>query len=258
MATTFRAFGSKLHLQKTDNLNFPTHIHGEIELVYVIRGGGKAFCNGTQYTLTNGSIFVSFPEQIHGYSECIPGEYILLNINPSRLLHLERFFHDQLPLSALNQASPDTVQPLLDALKEFKTHGDSYIVEGYLTAFFGKLHRSMVFRRSTDMNKTISQILHYCSQNYQEPITIPDLCRALHISQSHISHIFSQQLKISFPDYMNALRMNRAISLLQEPKLSITQIVERAGFPTIRTFNRVFRKQFGCSPSEYRRQHAIK
>lgn len=248
---------SKLYFGVGDNANYPTHIHGEIELIYVIRGSGNAFCDGTQYSLSNGSIFISFPEQIHGYSECVSGEYVLLNINPSRLQPLEQVFRDQIPLNALIQGNSEVVQPLLDALKEYKLHGDSCIVEGYLIAFFGKLLRTMVFQRSADMKKTVSQILHYCSQNYREAFTIPDICRALHVSQSHISHIFSQQLKISFPDYMNALRLNRAVLLLRDPKLSITQIVERAGFPTIRTFNRVFRKQFGCSPSEYRARQSI-
>lgn len=252
MANFFRDTWTKLYLRREDNINYPTHIHDEIELAYVIRGGGKAFCDGTQYTLSAGSIFISYPGQIHGFSECVPGEYILLIINPARLLHLEHSFRNQIPSTALTASTQEIVQPLLDALKELNAHGDSYIIDGYLTAFLGKLHRSMVFQRSADMNKTISQILHYCSQNYREPITIPDLCQALHVSQSHISHIFSQRLKISFPDYMNALRLNRAILLLHDPKLSITQVVERAGFPTIRTFNRVFRKQFGCSPTEYR------
>lgn len=248
---------AKLLLSEESDANFPTHIHGEIELLYVVRGGGKAFCDGTPYTLTNGSVFVSFPEQIHGYSDCLPGEYILLNINPTRLYSLERMFRDQIPLAALVQGSQELVQPLLDALKEYRAHGDSCVVEGYLIAFFGKLLRSVVFQRSADMKKTVSQILHYCSQNYREAFTVPDICQALHISQSHISHIFSQQLKISFPDYMNALRLNRAMLLLRDPGLSITQVVERAGFPTIRTFNRVFRKQFGCSPSEYRARQSI-
>ena len=258
MDNLFREVWTKLYLRKDDNVNFPTHIHDEIELVYVIRGGGNGFCDGVSYTLTEGSIFISFPNQVHHFSDCVPGEYILLIISPSRLLYLEHFFRNQVPTTALTQGTQGMVAPLLDALEEFRTHGDSCIIDGYLTAFFGKLHKSMAFQRSADMNKTVAQILHYCSQNYREAITLPDLCRALNISQSHVSHIFSQRLKISFPDYMNALRLNCALPLLREPGLSITKIVDRAGFPTIRTFNRVFRKQFGCSPSEYRTQHMKK
>lgn len=258
MDNFFRETWTKLYLRRDNRANFPTHIHDEIELMYVVQGSGTAYCDGIPYPLSKGSIFVSFPEQVHSFSNCEPGEYILLIINPSRLLHLEKLFRSKVPISSLTKGTPDLVQPLLDALEEFNTNGDSCIIDGYLTAFFGKLLRTMDFQRSADATKTISQILHYCSENYRDPITIPDLCRALHISQSHISHIFSERLKISFPDYMNALRLNRAISLLRDPSNRITQIVDQAGFPTIRTFNRVFRKQFGCSPSAYRSQQTKK
>ena len=122
------------------------------------------------------------------------------------------------------------------------------------TAFFGKLFDGMEFRAATELSSTVAQLLQYCSQHYQERLTLEDLCKALHISSSHISHIFSNRLKISFPDYMNALRLNQAVSLLQKSGLNMTQVANRAGFPTIRTFNRVFRKQYGCTPLEYRAQ----
>ena len=257
MDNFFREVWTKLYLRKDDNVNFPAHIHDEVELVYVIRGGGKAFCDGVSYTLTDGSVFVSFPNQVHSFSGCVQGEYILLIINPARLLYLDGLFRNQVPNYALTRGTPETVAPLLSALEEFRAHGDSCIVDGFLTAFFGRLNQQLDLQRSADMSRTVSRILHYCSENYREPITIPDLCRALDISQSHVSHIFSQRLKISFPDYMNALRLNRAVPLLRDPGISITQIVDRAGFPTIRTFNRVFRRQFGCSPTEYRAKHCI-
>ena len=255
MDNFFREVWTKLYLRKDDNVNFPTHIHDEVELVYVIRGGGTAFCDGVSYTLTDGSIFVSFPNQVHSFTDCVRGEYILLIINPSRLLYLEHFFRNQVPISALTQGTQEIAAPLFSALEEFRANGDSCVVDGYLTAFFGKLNQSLTLQRSTDMSRTVSRILHYCSENYREAITIPDLCRALDISQSHVSHIFSHRLKISFPDYMNALRLNSALPLLRNPGISITKIVDLAGFPTIRTFNRVFRKQFGCSPTEYRAKH---
>jgi len=252
MDNYFREIWTNIYLRKDNDVNFPVHIHDDIEFVYVIQGGGHSFCDGIQYTLTPGSVFIAFPNQVHSFSDCTPGEYILLIINPSRLLYLEQFFRSQIPTVASVSVTEELIRPLLDALQEFVDYGDSCVIDGYITAMFSKLFRCMQFQRSPYLNNTVSRILHYCSQNYREPITIPDLCCALHISQSSVSHIFSKRLKISFPNYMNALRLNHAVALLREPGLSISEIVDRAGFPTIRTFNRVFRKQFGCSPSEYR------
>jgi len=254
----FREVRTKPYFSRDDDINFATHIHDDLEIVYVLRGGGTAFCDGNAYTLEPGDIFAVFPEQIHSYINCLEGEYILLVVNPSRLLYLEDFIRSRVPVSAQCQGSPQLEGLLAGALGEFRGQGDSCVVDGYLTAFLGKLFDAMAFRQRQDLGDTVSRILQYCTGHYLEPITTQDLCRVFHLSQSHISHIFARHLKISFPDYINSLRLNKAIPLLQEPGLNMTQVAERTGFPTIRTFNRVFRKQFGCSPSDYRKRFVTK
>jgi AraC-like DNA-binding protein len=255
MDKLFRESRKNIYFRKDRDVNFPTHIHDHIELVYVFQGSGNAFCDGKQYPLSPGSVFTVFPNQVHSFSGCTDGEYILLVIHPSRLLHLEAFFRSRVPVSALSQGTPELAQLLDNALGEFRDNADINVVYGYLTVFFSKLFSSMAFQASTELSDTVSQILQYCSTHYLESVTTQNLCDALHISQSQVSHLFSKRLKISFPDYMNALRLNRAVSLLQSSGLNMTQIANQAGFPTIRTFNRVFRKQYGCSPSEYRNRH---
>lgn len=258
MDQLFREVRTKIYFRRDQNINFATHIHDDIELIYVFQGGGTAFCDGKQYTLEPGSVFSVFPNQVHSYINCSDGEYILLIINPSRLLYLEEFIRNQIPVNAIANGSPILGQLLRDALAEFNAKSDSCIIDGYLTAFFGKLFQSMPFENRSDISDTVSQILQYCTQHYWEPMTTRDLCRALHISQSHVSHIFTKRLKTSFPDYMNSLRLNKAVPLLREPGLNMTQVAGRAGFPTIRTFNRVFQKKYGCTPSEYRKRYIKK
>ena len=74
----FREVRKKLYFSRDDDINFATHIHDDIEIIYVIRGGGTAYCDGKKYLLGPGSIFIVFPEQIHSYVDCSDGEYILL------------------------------------------------------------------------------------------------------------------------------------------------------------------------------------
>lgn len=251
----FREVWKKVYFSRDENINFATHLHDEIEIIYVYRGSGTAFCDGRRYSLGTGDVFVVFPEQIHSYVDCQDGEYVLLVINPSRLLYLEHFIRHQVPASALCPGTPALAALFSDALKEFQAESASYIVDGYLTAFLGKIFQSMQFRQKNEYGDTQTRILQYCAQHYQEAITAQELCRIFHVSQSYLSHTFTNRLHISFPNYINSLRLNRAVVLLREREMNMTQIAERAGFPTIRTFNRVFCKQFGCTPSEYRSTH---
>ena len=169
MDTFFREVWTKLYFSRDDNINFPTHVHDDIEIIYVLRGGGTAFCDGKQYSLEAGSIFTVFPNQIHSYVDCPDGEYILLIINPSRLLYLEDFIRSRIPVSALCTGSPTLSRLLSDALTEFLEASDSHIIDGYLTAFLGKLFRSVSFQQRSDFSDTVSRILQYCTQHYQEP-----------------------------------------------------------------------------------------
>ena len=82
------------------------------------------------------------------------------------------------------------------------------------------------------------------------------LAAALSLSEGHISHLFTYRLHQSFPDYINALRTNEAIRLLRNPKISISDVCTSCGFNSIRTFNRAFLKQYGISPSQYRKDTA--
>ena len=53
MQKNFREVRNKLLFITIDNLDFPTHIHDDIELIFVKKGGGTACCDGKKYKLNN-------------------------------------------------------------------------------------------------------------------------------------------------------------------------------------------------------------
>lgn len=254
METIFREVKTKLRISENENVNFAPHVHDDAEVIYVRRGCGNAWCDGKRYALSQGDVFVAFPNQIHSYSDFVDGAYIVLIIKPVRLLYVESIFRDALPQGSACAGTGNLEQLLREALAEYRQHGDSYVIDGYLTAFFGKLFQMLPLEKRSVLSDKVPLILQYCNSHYKEAICIQDLCDQLLVSRSYVSHMFSNHLKICFPDYINGLRLNEAVSLLEGSVLNMTQVAEQAGFSTIRTFNRVFRKQFGYAPSEYRKR----
>ena len=106
--------------------------------------------------------------------------------------------------------------------------------------------------------KTIQNILDYCVEHYRESVTISAIAAALNLSESYVSHIFSDRLLISFRGYINSMRIHEAMRLIEEGKLSYTEIAYETGFGTIRTFNRAFSAHAGCTPSEYKIKESSK
>lgn len=247
---------SKIRFRLQHGVNYPAHIHEDIELIYVKKGHCVAFCDGRKYVLEENTYFLVFPNQVHHYAECVPGEYYVLVLKPSRLLGYGEVFLEGVPTSAVCclEENDNTVYLMESAYEEFRRDGYSRIIAGYLTVIFGKLLKHCNIEKNGIRQDTVLQILEFCARHYREDISETDVMEELHISRSSVSHIFSSRLGMHFCDYISALRLADAVELLKNGNYSMTEIARKTGFPSIRTFNRAFLKQYGMSPSAYKKQ----
>lgn len=94
-------------------------------------------------------------------------------------------------------------------------------------------------------------------QGYLNPnLTLDTLTEELQISKSHLSRIINIELKMSFSDYLNSLRIKEAQQLLLNPEFSNYTLVAiglESGFNSKTTFNTVFKKYTSQTPSQFRK-----
>lgn len=255
MEKIFREVKGKITFHRTAYLNFPAHVHDDIELVYVRQGGGIAWCDGKKYSLTPGMCFLTFPNQVHRYTDCEKGEYVLLILKPSMLLRYQGVFMEGAPENAACAICDDeSLLWLLDtACGEFAGEGYSDVIAAYLTALFGKLLPRYPIGRSSLSHSNVQSILQFCADHYREELTVEAVAESLGISRSCVSHIFSCRIGVNFREYINSLRLTEAETLLGNGNYTVTEVANLAGFPTIRTFNRAFQRKHGLSPLAYRK-----
>jgi xylan 1,4-beta-xylosidase len=72
----------------------------------------------------------------------------------------------------------------------------------------------------------------------------------MNMSEAYFSRFFKRISGMTFSMYLNHIRVNRAIDLIKNTDLSMTEIAMTCGFETIRNFNRVFRQITGYAPRE--------
>ncbi|GAB5525173.1 MAG: hypothetical protein Roseis2KO_30450 [Roseivirga sp.] len=86
-------------------------------------------------------------------------------------------------------------------------------------------------------------------------ITIEELSEATGISARHLSQVINQQLNKNFYDFINSYRVAEAKRLLtdKDKALRVNEVMYDSGFSSKSTFNAVFRKATGQTPSEYRK-----
>lgn len=250
---------SGLRFEHSKNLDFTFHMHEDIELIYCIKGSANAFCDNKEYTIKQGDFFLVFPNQVHSYSKSdTSGDYFKIILHPKKLGEYSSVFSNAVPKNALYHYNSSNTQDkiilpmLLSAWRDYKQNETFSIVMSQITVVLGKLLNCYSMEKSPSNDTTISKIVQYCNKNYSEMISINDICEHLNISRSCVSHLFHDKLSIGFCDYINALRLNDAEYLLRSTNDSVTAIALNSGFYTVRTFNRVFFKKHGISPTAYR------
>ena len=102
-----------------------------------------------------------------------------------------------------------------------------------------------------------SKIIDYVQKNYTHTLTLEQMARDLGYNYTYLSAYFNHSLHTGFQGFINQYRISHAAALLQGSSLPITQVAEQCGFGTIRSFNSVFLKEKGMTPSAFRKQNVL-
>lgn len=124
----------------------------------------------------------------------------------------------------------------------------------YLSECGGRL-----LREAKDLQSPLlRRIQTVLNENRDASMSVKELAERVSLSPCHFCKVFKKQTGVTFTEYRLKLRIERAQELLRNPHLRISEIAFEAGFESIPYFNRAFRRQTGCSPSQYRARHGRK
>ncbi|SDJ74730.1 two-component system, response regulator YesN [Lachnospiraceae bacterium G41] len=102
----------------------------------------------------------------------------------------------------------------------------------------------------------ISEAKLYMSQNYSNAnLMLQDVAKAVNMSKSRFSTVFSQTTGQSFTEYLIYLRLSKAKELLKTSNLKSSQIATEIGYNDSHYFSYIFKKNVGMTPSDYRSQY---
>lgn len=101
--------------------------------------------------------------------------------------------------------------------------------------------------------KSISGIVKkYVQENYHKDIDMSVVSNLVSLSYSHFSKIFKDETGMNFSEYLQKVRLEKALEILSNPTSRIQEIAYNVGFSNPKHFTRAFKNYFGFSPSEYR------
>lgn len=103
------------------------------------------------------------------------------------------------------------------------------------------------------LDKRIEKALNYIAANYFKHITLEDVAHEVFLSPSRFSHLFKNCCGIDFSTYLRNLRLKIVQDILKQTSLNIGEIALLNGFSSQQHLTRMFKKEFGMPPAQYRK-----
>lgn len=241
------------------------HWHQRMELLMIDRGSFRVTVRGEEYIGTPGDVFVIRSGQIHHIQPLEQDHAIYVSTFPTTLISLLQPSLCQISChitrAQLEQAGIlQKIKGLLDEMLEEKNREEKYAdmaIQARIQIVYGLLARhfevAQTDTKTMDNFLDFQAVLSYINENYKEQITLADIAGKLNYSTGHVCTMFLTYTGQNFKAYLDSIRVHEASRLLLGSNAMISRIGVQCGFENVRTFNNVFRRVTGMTPSQFRK-----
>lgn len=257
-----------------ENGNANVHSHDFFELIYVCKGTPVSVINNQEVKLQEGNLCIMNPNAVHHFKKYYQETDLILNIVlPKDLFQKSLFpilFQDSL-LNAFfiryqieNENQPSfltlfhldkDIDHLIEILlKEYldKRQYSQVIIESLLTLIFSFILRNYTDKTSHD-NIAMTQIMNYIYMNYQT-VSLELLAQHFNYHPKYLSALIHKITGQTFRKLIMNIKLQNAMNYILYTDHTMEVIVELIGYKDKSSFYALFKKEYGVSPGEYRKQ----
>jgi AraC-like DNA-binding protein len=252
---------------------FNLHWHSEFEIVYLEKGEIFFQVGSEQFPMKEGEAFLIQSEQLHAAypknHSSFKLQAIVFHINL-----LKNFSFDTVDVKFLEQLE----SVYFPKVVKLNLCNDNNVIQKLVTTYFHQDYAfeldmkaylyhilASVFRQNMQQLQEITpikerkidlikMILEYIEKYYMKDISVKILADQLQMSEGHFTRFFKSIVHMTPIEYINFIRINKACNLLRETDKKMLEIAIDVGFNNHSYFTRVFKKQKGCPPKEYRKK----
>jgi AraC-like DNA-binding protein len=253
---------------------FESHWHEQFQILYFEQGESLIHCNCHPYEVKAGDLVIINNNEIHyGETLCQHLIYYIVKVDLNFLLSSQVDFCQTKYINPLlqgrirfqnhitqNDQLAEQIQQIVKeynqqeigcelAIKEHIYHIIVLLLRQYQQERF---HNNGYDRQQKAMHH-LRTVLEYIDQHYNENISLTQLANLANMSNQHFCRIFKSITGKRPVDYINYLRINKAVMLLSETNLNISEVAMAVGFDDSNYFSRLFKKYQKTSPSAMRK-----
>lgn len=256
------------------------HCHDHVEMGYILSGSCKVRIDEKIYTVSAGDLLVFNPKVMHEGIVTDPEnpsvEFFVAFTNVTfcgaeanhfplpnpdvPIIHTETSLRQQ-----LNKLSYAMISE-----NESSLPGKYYMQKAYLIQFLLTLLRAQQKAKEEPADKVngcvfespgrayvIDQIVDYFNDHYNEKISLDQISKNMYLSPFYISKIFKEETGETPINYLIKIRLEKARDLLDTDRgLNIREVATQVGYEDVYHFSKLFKKYYGVSPMNYKKQRA--
>ncbi|ARU62951.1 hypothetical protein CBW65_19660 [Tumebacillus avium] len=257
-----------LHLDPMGSDVLHTH-QDEYQISIPLVGNPYCEMNHTKVVhLSQHQRLVTMPETTHRhFTQEQPAKILLLDVKAK---FLQKVLRDRLhcepgtiEFATVGVGSSDGFRKIAEALLRQSMFGGTdaaqlaewelELVNLLLSLHPGSHHSQWLSSVPGEMHPALQKALEYIHDTYAEELCLDYLAEISGISKFHLIRLFRETIGQTPSHYINEVRLTRAVEMLTATDREVTDVALDAGFGSLSTFHRAFKKKYGVSAGQYRK-----
>ncbi|WNR46106.1 AraC family transcriptional regulator [Paenibacillus roseipurpureus] len=281
-------FPFKIEVRSPAYMNHALHAHEHLQLCYMLSGSCLHWVGEQSYILMKGDLISIPPCQEHRLEVRDSMDYVMIQvdfmphaINESLrdLSQMQTFLDfayirpliakdNLIPKMSLNPPAQSSVEAVLNTiLAEWEEQEEGFrlaikaellkllVIIGRQFTRFALLQDQHEQHQVLLHRKALFQAISYMEKNFSEDLRLEDIASIALMSPSYFSYMLKLMKGKTYIELLTELRVQKAIELLRNSDLTVTEIALQVGYNHISHFNRTFKKFTHLTPGYFRKHH---
>lgn len=241
---------TQVTVQRYGGLQNLPHWHMESELIYAEKGSAEVMAENTVCTLSEGGCVFIRSGAVHYIKSEADSVVSVMKID-SELI--SSAVGAQTPVSPLLEHRYPVAE-VFEKIRQETSAGEKYyevVCTGLASAMMAEIFRKektealSVSSESSAYKELLRLITERCAN-----MTFEEAAEFMCFSKPYFSKYFRRMSGMTFSEYLNIVRVSEAVKMLSRGNMSVGETALAAGFGTIRSFNRIFKRYTGFTPRE--------